>query len=235
MKSKGTKFGALLVLMLLFGVVMTPAVSADKIADVKSEDKKPTKMSKHVSKPEILLNESGIKIKGISDPTPSTSGLTLKSSDSSDVDNIWGSSLTSYRMYSLDEEEDPDYDYYVIWVQSTAKRNLPFDLDWIKVGVENLQNGQIVDWSPQGTTYTCSGEETTISLGVNVGVASGSIAQTFNDPTGKIYPNVFTTTQFESMWKATGGTYDPGFSTGGVQVKSPTGEIPSFTYYSSAY
>ena len=103
------------------------------------------------------------------------------------------------------------------------------------MGVKNLQNGQIVDWSPQGTTYTYSGQQTTLSLGVTVGEASGSIAQTFNDPTGKLYPNVFTTTQFESMWEATGGTYDPGFSAGGVQVKSPAGTTPSFTYYSSAY
>lgn len=226
--------GALLVAALLLGMVMAPAVSAEKITDVKSEDRKPIETSKHVSKPEILLNDSAITINALSDPAPSTSGLTLIGSDSASTSNIWGDILSSYRMYTVNNENDPNYDYYVIWLQATAKTNI-FGLSWIKVGIKDITNGQIVDWSPTGTTNTNSGQQTTISLGVTVPGASATVSQTFNDPTGKIYPNIFTTTQFESKWEANPSTYDPGFSTGGVMIKSPAGRTPSFTWYSSAY
>lgn len=233
MMKTNIRFGlsVMLAAILLVSMAFVPAVSAK---EVNNFDGGGISVSKHVSKPELLLNESDIGIRSLSNPNPSTNGLTLIGSDASDTSNIYGQQLMSYRMYSVDNENDPDYDYFVIWVQSTDKLNAPLPLKWIKTGIKDINNGEIVDWSPSGTVYTESGETKTLTLGLSVPVVA-SISQTFTDPDGKLYPNVFTTTQFESKWSASGtGTLDAGFNAAGVQIKSPAGKCPSFTWYASA-
>lgn len=232
--NKNIKFGTcvLMIAALLLGAVMVPSIAAEKVDGTKKDGNKIIENSKYVSKHEILLNEPEIGIMGISDPNPSTEGLTLIGSDSADTSNIWGSLLHSYRMYTVVNEEDPDYDYYVVWVQATGEGTIVNPLNQLWTGIKNINNGQIVDWSTAGTIYIDSGEETTVSLGVNVGAASASISQTFNDPSGKIYPNKFTTTQFEPKYATfESWLYDPAFSTGGTLIKSPSGETPTFSWY----
>jgi len=259
MKPKGYGIVATM-LLLLISVVFVPAVSATP-ADTKLDERdgiigkdivikgevvkedidekylnkkdgnKIIENSEHASKHEILLKESEFGIMGLSEPNPSTEGITLIGSDSSDTSNNWGSLLHSYRMYTVDNEEDPDYDYYVVWVQATGRGSIINRLNMLWTGIKNIEDGEIVDWSPTGTVNIDGDEETTISLGVNVGVASASISQTFNDPSGKIYPSIFTTTQFEPFYNTDDPTYDPAFSTGGTLIKSPVGKEPTFTWY----
>jgi len=230
--NKNIKFGIsmLLISALLLGAVMVPSVSAEKIDRTNKDGKKIVEISNHVSKHEILLDKSEIGILGLSNPTPSTEGLTLVGSDSDSCSNIWGSLLYSYRMYSVDNEADPDNDYYVVWVQSTGKGTAINKLNYLWSGIKDLNNGQIVDWSPAGTVKITDGQSTTVTLGVDVGVTA-SISQTFDNPSGKLYPDEFTTTQFQPEYSSTCGTYDPAFCPGGVLIKSPTGESPTFTWY----
>jgi len=232
--NKNIKFGTcvLMIAALLLGAVMVPSIAAEKMDGTKIDGNKIIENIEHFSKHEILLDESKIGILGISDPNPSTEGLTLIGSDSADTSNTWGSLLHSYRMYTVVNEEYPDYDYYVVWVQATGEGTIVNPLNRLWTGIKDINNGQIVDWSPAGTIYIDSGEETTVSLGVNVGVASASISQTFDDPSGKIYPNKYTTTQFEPKYTTfESWLYDPAFSTGGTMIKSPAGETPTFSWY----
>ncbi|MCD4845111.1 MAG: hypothetical protein K8R25_11560 [Methanosarcinales archaeon] len=197
----------------------------------KKDGNKIIENSEYTSKHEIILSESKFGIMGLSEPNPSTEGITLIGSDSSDKSNNWGSLLHSYRIYTVDNEEDPDYDYYVVWVQATGRGSIINRLNTLWAGIKNIKDGEIVDWSPTGTINIDSDEETTISLGLNVGAASASISQTFNDPSGRIFPSIFTTTHFRPLYSTDEPTYDPAFSTGGTLIKSPAGKEPTFTWY----
>lgn len=63
--------GALLAAMLLVSMAFVPTVSAK---EVNNFDGGGISVSKHVSKPDILLNESDIGIRSLSNPNPSTVG-----------------------------------------------------------------------------------------------------------------------------------------------------------------
>ncbi|WP_292519180.1 hypothetical protein [Methanoculleus sp.] len=140
----------------------------------------------------------------------------------------YSSASGSYRLYKVNEQ-DPNYDYYILWMKATGLNNedglIPSYLREVKPGVSLSRYSDVItDWEPITDTATSSGVTITASLDVSHGGVTAGISETFDLQQGHVGPDELSTSgggYFKPHWN---GNYQGSQGLiGGAEFRVPQG------------
>jgi len=238
-----TKFGmralSLLLVIALAGAVFVPAVSAVENEQLIIKEKT-QKISQSIdaSTPwnskasatiedkidSVLMNTMLIKSYGIS-----TLNVQPIRTDTLDVpDDGKSSAAGSYKLYQVNEQ-DSNYDYYILWMKATGMNNdeglIPSYLREVKPGISlTSSNERITDWEPITDTSTSSPVTITASLEVTHGPATASVSQMFDLQSGHVGPDDLYTSSYGYFRPHWNGNYQGSQGLiGGAEFRVPQG------------